>query len=146
MFSIILILILLFHQLSEISIPHFLTASIFTAQTSTAPLFHRNVRILVVLCIISAICRSTLLLLFPIYFSKSPSNIFVHLQWCARLPFWPRKYDPGQSCFYSLILFHVKSLIACLIASSFAGQANEGKIIFHSSSSGFRNPISLLHK
>ncbi|XP_069148401.1 ABC transporter B family member 26, chloroplastic isoform X2 [Solanum lycopersicum] len=42
--------------LSEISIPHFLTASIFTAQTSTAPLFHRNVRILVVLCIISAIC------------------------------------------------------------------------------------------
>ncbi|XP_060187672.1 ABC transporter B family member 26, chloroplastic isoform X2 [Lycium barbarum] len=42
--------------LSEISIPHFLTASIFSAQSSSIPVFHRNVRILVVLCIISGIC------------------------------------------------------------------------------------------
>ncbi|XP_047267742.1 ABC transporter B family member 26, chloroplastic isoform X5 [Capsicum annuum] len=42
--------------LSEISIPHFLTASIFSAQSSSIPLFHRNVRILIVLCIISGIC------------------------------------------------------------------------------------------
>lgn len=52
--------------LSEISIPHFLTASIFTAQSSTTPLFHRNVRILVVLCIISAICSGVRGCLFGI--------------------------------------------------------------------------------
>ncbi|XP_009775302.1 ABC transporter B family member 26, chloroplastic [Nicotiana tabacum] len=47
---------LIITALSEISIPHFLTASIFSAQSSSIAVFHRNVRILVVLCIISGIC------------------------------------------------------------------------------------------
>lgn len=47
---------LIITALSEISIPHFLTASIFSAQSSSITVFHRNVRILVVLCIISGIC------------------------------------------------------------------------------------------
>lgn len=42
--------------LSEISIPHFLTASIFSATSSSIPLFHRNVRILVVLSIVAGVC------------------------------------------------------------------------------------------
>ncbi|XP_042053097.1 ABC transporter B family member 26, chloroplastic-like [Salvia splendens] len=42
--------------LSEISIPHYLTASIFSAQSSTIALFHRNLRLLVMLCITAAIC------------------------------------------------------------------------------------------
>ncbi|KAL3819276.1 hypothetical protein ACJIZ3_005181 [Penstemon smallii] len=41
---------------SEISIPHYLTASIFSAQSSTIALFHRNVQLLVLLCIIAGIC------------------------------------------------------------------------------------------
>lgn len=45
-------------QLSEISIPHFLTASIFTAQSGNVAVFHRNVRLLILLCVISGICRS----------------------------------------------------------------------------------------
>lgn len=45
-------------QLSEISIPHYLTASIFTAQSRDIAVFHRNVRLLIVLCITSGICRS----------------------------------------------------------------------------------------
>ncbi|CAN4118085.1 unnamed protein product [Withania somnifera] len=47
---------LIFTALSEISIPHFLTAIIFSAQSRSIQVFHRNVRILVVLCIISGIC------------------------------------------------------------------------------------------
>ncbi|KAK6160257.1 hypothetical protein DH2020_003638 [Rehmannia glutinosa] len=42
---------------SEISIPHYLTASIFSAQSSTIALFHQNVRLLVMLCITAGICR-----------------------------------------------------------------------------------------
>ncbi|KAL8157037.1 ABC transporter B family member 26, chloroplastic [Apium graveolens] len=42
--------------LSEISIPHFLTASIFTAQSGQVAVFHRNVRLLVLLCVTSGIC------------------------------------------------------------------------------------------
>ncbi|XP_065876618.1 ABC transporter B family member 26, chloroplastic [Euphorbia lathyris] len=41
---------------SEISIPHFLTASIFSAQTTQIAVFHRNVRLLVFLCIVAGIC------------------------------------------------------------------------------------------
>ncbi|KAK6160266.1 hypothetical protein DH2020_003647 [Rehmannia glutinosa] len=41
---------------SEISIPHYLTASIFSAQSSTIALFHQNVRLLVMLCITAGIC------------------------------------------------------------------------------------------
>ncbi|WVZ11139.1 hypothetical protein V8G54_015669 [Vigna mungo] len=41
---------------SEISIPHFLTASIFSAQGADLAVFHRNVRLLVVLCVTSGIC------------------------------------------------------------------------------------------
>lgn len=43
--------------LSEISIPHFLTASIFTAQSGEITVFHQNVRLLILLCITSGICR-----------------------------------------------------------------------------------------
>ncbi|VFQ87694.1 unnamed protein product [Cuscuta campestris] len=42
--------------LSEISIPHFLTASIFSAQSSSIPVFHRNVRLLAVLCVVAGVC------------------------------------------------------------------------------------------
>ncbi|KAJ4711045.1 ABC transporter B family protein [Melia azedarach] len=42
--------------LSEISIPHFLTASIFTAQSGQIAVFHRNVRLLILLCVTSGIC------------------------------------------------------------------------------------------
>lgn len=48
---------LILTALSEISIPHFLTASIFSAQSGQVAVFHRNVRLLVLLCIISGICR-----------------------------------------------------------------------------------------
>ncbi|EEF34484.1 abc transporter, putative [Ricinus communis] len=41
--------------LSEISIPHFLTASIFSAQSTQIAVFHRNVRLLVLLCVIAGI-------------------------------------------------------------------------------------------
>uniref|UniRef100_A0A2P2LW07 Uncharacterized protein MANES_13G024700 n=1 Tax=Rhizophora mucronata TaxID=61149 RepID=A0A2P2LW07_RHIMU len=42
--------------LSEISIPHYLTASIFSAKSTEIAVFHRNVRLLVLLCVISGIC------------------------------------------------------------------------------------------
>lgn len=42
--------------LSEISIPHFLTASIFSAQSGEIAVFHRNVRLLVGMCITAGIC------------------------------------------------------------------------------------------
>ncbi|XP_031260400.1 ABC transporter B family member 26, chloroplastic-like isoform X2 [Pistacia vera] len=42
--------------LSEICIPHFLTASIFTAQSGDIAVFHRNVRLLILLCVTSGIC------------------------------------------------------------------------------------------
>ncbi|KAK7307246.1 hypothetical protein VNO77_40133 [Canavalia gladiata] len=41
---------------SEISIPHFLTASIFSAQGADLTVFHRNVRLLSLLCVTSGIC------------------------------------------------------------------------------------------
>ncbi|KAK9276674.1 hypothetical protein L1049_006210 [Liquidambar formosana] len=47
---------LILAAISEISIPHFLTASIFTAQSGDIVVFHRNVRLLVLLCITSGIC------------------------------------------------------------------------------------------
>ncbi|XP_064937014.1 ABC transporter B family member 26, chloroplastic-like isoform X2 [Musa acuminata AAA Group] len=47
---------LLFAALSEVSIPHFLTASIFSAQTHESMMFYRNARLLVLLCFISGIC------------------------------------------------------------------------------------------
>ncbi|GMY26301.1 ABC transporter B family member 26, chloroplastic [Fagus crenata] len=47
---------LILAALSEISIPHYLTASIFTAQSREIAVFHRNVRLLVILCITSGIC------------------------------------------------------------------------------------------
>ncbi|KAL7134930.1 hypothetical protein ABFS83_11G058500 [Erythranthe nasuta] len=47
---------LIITAVSEVSIPHYLTASIFSAQSSTIPLFHQNVRRLVMLCITAGIC------------------------------------------------------------------------------------------
>lgn len=47
---------LILTALSEISIPHYLTASIFSAQSGEIMVFHRNVRLLVLLCITSGIC------------------------------------------------------------------------------------------
>ncbi|KAH1150568.1 hypothetical protein GYH30_044537 [Glycine max] len=40
----------------EISIPHFLTASSFTAQSANLAIFHRNVQLLILLCVASGIC------------------------------------------------------------------------------------------
>lgn len=45
-------------QLSEISIPHFLTASIFSAQSGELMVFRRNVLLLVLFSVTSGICRS----------------------------------------------------------------------------------------
>ncbi|KAL5122491.1 ABC transporter B family member 26, chloroplastic [Glycine soja] len=42
--------------ISEISIPHLLTASIFSAQSADLTVYHRNVRLLVLLCVASGIC------------------------------------------------------------------------------------------
>ncbi|GKV14580.1 hypothetical protein SLEP1_g25432 [Rubroshorea leprosula] len=42
--------------LSEISIPHYLTASIFSAQSSEIAVFRQNVRLLVLLCVVAGIC------------------------------------------------------------------------------------------
>ncbi|KAG8366046.1 hypothetical protein BUALT_Bualt17G0035300 [Buddleja alternifolia] len=52
--------------ISEISIPHYLTASIFSAQSSTIALFHQNVRLLVMLCITAGICSGVRGCLFSI--------------------------------------------------------------------------------
>ncbi|CAI9093012.1 OLC1v1028409C1 [Oldenlandia corymbosa var. corymbosa] len=49
-------LTLILTALSEITIPHYLTASIFSAQSQNVPVFHRNVRLLMFLCITSGIC------------------------------------------------------------------------------------------
>ncbi|XP_073132658.1 ABC transporter B family member 26, chloroplastic [Henckelia pumila] len=42
--------------LAEISIPHYLTASIFSAESSKVAVFHQNVRLLVMLCIVAGVC------------------------------------------------------------------------------------------
>ncbi|KAJ0972498.1 hypothetical protein J5N97_020457 [Dioscorea zingiberensis] len=42
--------------LSEISIPHFLAASIFSAQSGESMTFYRNAKLLVLLCLTSGIC------------------------------------------------------------------------------------------
>ncbi|KAL6983754.1 ABC transporter B member 26, chloroplastic [Sarracenia purpurea var. burkii] len=47
---------LILTALSEISIPHFLTASIFSAQSGEIMVFHKNVRLLVLLCLTAGIC------------------------------------------------------------------------------------------
>ncbi|KAF1861699.1 hypothetical protein Lal_00026117 [Lupinus albus] len=51
---------LIFAAVSEISIPHFITASIFSAQNADITVFHRNVRLLVLMCIMSGICSLTI--------------------------------------------------------------------------------------
>jgi len=59
----------LFVQVSEISIPHFLTASIFSAQGGDIKVFHGNVRLLIILCVTSGICRSkSCMVNSPFYF------------------------------------------------------------------------------
>ncbi|XP_008807453.1 ABC transporter B family member 26, chloroplastic isoform X1 [Phoenix dactylifera] len=47
---------LMIAALSEISIPHFLAASIFSAQSGESMIFYRNARLLVLLCFASGIC------------------------------------------------------------------------------------------
>ncbi|XP_010471059.1 PREDICTED: ABC transporter B family member 26, chloroplastic [Camelina sativa] len=47
---------LIIAALSEITIPHFLTASIFSAQSGDITVFRRNVKLLIVLCVTSGIC------------------------------------------------------------------------------------------
>ncbi|XVF43921.1 hypothetical protein PTKIN_Ptkin02bG0080100 [Pterospermum kingtungense] len=42
--------------LSEISIPHYLTASIFLAQSREVAVFHQNVRLLITICVTAGIC------------------------------------------------------------------------------------------
>ncbi|KAL0907349.1 hypothetical protein M5K25_021753 [Dendrobium thyrsiflorum] len=43
-------------SLSEIAIPHFLTASIFSAQSGKSMMFYKNAKILLSLCLVSGIC------------------------------------------------------------------------------------------
>ncbi|CAI9756308.1 unnamed protein product [Fraxinus pennsylvanica] len=57
---------LILTALSEISIPHYLTASIFAAQSSKIAVFHQNVRLLVLLCITAGICSGVRGALFGI--------------------------------------------------------------------------------
>ncbi|XAR65112.1 Peptide-transporting ATPase [Bertholletia excelsa] len=52
--------------LSEISIPHFLTASIFSAQSGEIMVFHQNVRLLILLCVTAGICSGVRGCLFGI--------------------------------------------------------------------------------
>ncbi|XP_076943444.1 ABC transporter B family member 26, chloroplastic-like [Bidens hawaiensis] len=47
---------LILTALTEISIPHFLTASIFSAQSGNVAVFRGNVKLLVFLCVTSGIC------------------------------------------------------------------------------------------
>ncbi|KAG5522061.1 hypothetical protein RHGRI_034311 [Rhododendron griersonianum] len=47
---------LIITALAEISIPHFLTASIFSAQSGQIVVFQQNVHLLILLCVIAAIC------------------------------------------------------------------------------------------
>ncbi|XP_071717628.1 ABC transporter B family member 26, chloroplastic [Rutidosis leptorrhynchoides] len=47
---------LIITALTEISIPHFLTASIFSAQSGDTTVFYRNVKLLIFLCVTSGIC------------------------------------------------------------------------------------------
>ncbi|KAL0539071.1 hypothetical protein IC582_023248 [Cucumis melo] len=48
--------VLVIAALSEISIPHFLTATIFSAESGKISVFRRNVQLLMFLCITSGIC------------------------------------------------------------------------------------------
>lgn len=58
-------------QLSEISIPHFLAASIFSAQSGESMIFYRNAKLLVLLCFASGICRLiSCMSLIPVYSFK----------------------------------------------------------------------------
>lgn len=50
--------VLVIAALSEISIPHFLTATIFSAESGKISVFRRNVQLLMLLCVTSGICRS----------------------------------------------------------------------------------------
>ncbi|KAJ4973603.1 hypothetical protein NE237_006777 [Protea cynaroides] len=54
----IAVVALVIAALSEISTPHFLAASIFSAQGGETMVFHRNAQMLVLLCFTSGICRS----------------------------------------------------------------------------------------
>lgn len=45
------------------SIPNFLAGSIFSAEKGNAILFHKNARLLVILCFTSGICRFVFLLM-----------------------------------------------------------------------------------
>ncbi|GMH31119.1 hypothetical protein Nepgr_032962 [Nepenthes gracilis] len=47
---------LILAAISEISIPHFLTASVFSAQSGDVMVFRRNVFLLVLFCVVSGIC------------------------------------------------------------------------------------------
>lgn len=48
--------VLVIAALSEISIPHFLTATIFSAESGKISVFRRNVQLLMLLCVTSGIC------------------------------------------------------------------------------------------
>ncbi|KAJ0096230.1 hypothetical protein Patl1_16063 [Pistacia atlantica] len=69
--------------LSEICIPHFLTASIFTAQSGDIAVFHRNVRLLILLCVTSGICRlkSCMVNSLLLYIANYGTALFLHQRW-----------------------------------------------------------------
>ncbi|KAL0364209.1 UNVERIFIED_CONTAM: ABC transporter B family member 26, chloroplastic [Sesamum angustifolium] len=95
--------------LSEISIPHYLTASIFSAKSSTIALFHQNVRLW--FCCASLqeyavrVAPFGTLMSAPLILSLLPN-----LQWCARLLVWDCKYDPGQATEGKIILYSSSSV------------------------------------
>lgn len=93
-------------QLSEISIPHYLTASIFTAQSRDIAVFHRNVRLLIVLCITSGICRSKSCMVKLPFFLVWSNYCFFFLFFSINLSF----FSWDGSC---IILFHFIVNLAC---------------------------------
>lgn len=74
-------------QLSEISIPHYLTASIFSAESSKTALFHQNVRLLVMLCIMAGVCRLLSKLQCPLLVICNIGLLALNLS-CTTLHIW----------------------------------------------------------
>ncbi|KAK6281511.1 hypothetical protein POUND7_015336 [Theobroma cacao] len=72
--------------LSEISIPHYLTASIFSAQSGEIVVFHQNVRLLIMICVTAGICRSkSSMVKSPFYLKlQHEHGIDLFLQWLLK--------------------------------------------------------------
>lgn len=70
--------------------PHYLTASIFSAQSGEIAVFHRNVRLLVLLCVTSGICRSKSCMVKVPFFLKLQIVAWHSFYFFF---FWPKEHD-----------------------------------------------------